>query len=90
VCHDVRTKSHKDWFSHSEVDKGDTQTHRQHGDCISVVLFFKNKESRLILSRMLKWALVEHRTSSITCRKSARFKNKIVSIGRVAMKSITG
>jgi hypothetical protein len=27
---------------------GDTQTHRQHGDRISLLLFFKNKESRLI------------------------------------------
>jgi hypothetical protein len=23
-------KCHIDWFSHSEVGKGDTQTHRQH------------------------------------------------------------
>jgi hypothetical protein len=28
-CHDIRTKFSKDWFRHSEVDKGgDTQTHR--------------------------------------------------------------
>jgi hypothetical protein len=25
----------------------DTQTHRQHGDCVSLVSFFKYKESRL-------------------------------------------
>jgi hypothetical protein len=27
---------------------GDTHTHRQHGDRISVFLFFQNKESRLM------------------------------------------
>jgi hypothetical protein len=26
---------------------GNTQTHRQHGDIISLLLFFQNKESRL-------------------------------------------
>jgi hypothetical protein len=26
---DIRTKYHKDWFRHSEVNKGDTQTHTQ-------------------------------------------------------------
>jgi hypothetical protein len=25
----------------------DTQAHRQHGDCISLLLFFQNKENRL-------------------------------------------
>jgi hypothetical protein len=35
VCHcgglrfdDIRKKFHKDWFRHSEVDKGDIQTQR--------------------------------------------------------------
>jgi hypothetical protein len=27
--------------------EGDTQTHRQHGDSISLLLFFQNMESRL-------------------------------------------
>jgi hypothetical protein len=47
-CHDIYeyTKFHKDWFSHSKVDKG-TQTHRQHGDRISLLLFLQNKESRI-------------------------------------------
>jgi hypothetical protein len=27
--------------------EGDTQTHRQHGDRISLLYFFRNKESRL-------------------------------------------
>jgi hypothetical protein len=39
-CHDIHTKFHKDWFSHSEVDRGDSQTHKQHGDIISLLLFF--------------------------------------------------
>jgi hypothetical protein len=29
------------------VDKEDTQTHRHHGDLISLLLFFQEKESRL-------------------------------------------
>jgi hypothetical protein len=41
------TRFHKDWFSHSKVDRGDSQTHRQHGDWMSLFLFFQNKESRL-------------------------------------------
>jgi hypothetical protein len=28
--------------------EGDAQTHRQHGDLISLLLLFQNKESRLI------------------------------------------
>jgi hypothetical protein len=32
---------------HSKVDKGDTQTHRQNGDRVSLILFIQNKESRL-------------------------------------------
>jgi hypothetical protein len=48
-CHDIHTKFHEDWFSHSKVDEGDTQTHRQHGDLISLLLFFQKKESRLII-----------------------------------------
>jgi hypothetical protein len=31
----------------SKVDRRDTQTHRQHGDCISLLLFFRNRESGL-------------------------------------------
>jgi hypothetical protein len=30
-----------------EKSMGDTERHRQHGDCISLLLFFYNKESRL-------------------------------------------
>jgi hypothetical protein len=28
---------------------GDTQTHREHGDLISLLLFFRNKQSRLTM-----------------------------------------
>jgi hypothetical protein len=42
------TKFHKDWFRHSKVDLGgDMQTPRQHGDLISLLSFFQNKESGL-------------------------------------------
>jgi hypothetical protein len=34
------TKFHTDWFSHSNVDWGDTQTHRKHRSLISLLLFF--------------------------------------------------
>jgi hypothetical protein len=30
-----------------KLTMGDTQTHRQHGDRISLLLFIQNKESRL-------------------------------------------
>jgi hypothetical protein len=30
---------------------GDSQTHREHGDLISLLSFFKNKESRLIIKK---------------------------------------
>jgi hypothetical protein len=40
TCHHMHTKFHKDWFSHSEVNRGDSQTHREHGDCISLLSFF--------------------------------------------------
>jgi hypothetical protein len=48
-CHNIHTKYHKAWFSHSKVDGGggDTQRHRQHCDRISLLSFFQNKESRL-------------------------------------------
>jgi hypothetical protein len=44
--HDTHTKFHKDWFSHSKVDRGG-QTHRHYGDPISLFLVFQNKERRL-------------------------------------------
>jgi hypothetical protein len=46
-CRDIHTKFHKDLFRHSKVDRGDTQIQRQHGDRISLLLLFRNKESRL-------------------------------------------
>jgi hypothetical protein len=43
-CRDISTKFHKDWFRHSQVNRGDTQTatwpHKP-------TLFVQNKESRL-------------------------------------------
>jgi hypothetical protein len=48
----IHTKFHKDWLRHSKVDWGgrDThQTHRQHGDAMSLLLFtfFKWKEAKI-------------------------------------------
>jgi hypothetical protein len=44
-CQDKHTNVHKDWFRRSEVD-GDAvmQTHRQHGDPISLFLLYQNKK----------------------------------------------
>jgi hypothetical protein len=37
-CHDIHTKFRKDWFRHPKLKSGrDSQTHRQHGDCISLL-----------------------------------------------------
>jgi hypothetical protein len=41
-CRDILSNFHKDWYRHSKVDRGD----KQHGDRISLYLFFQNKESR--------------------------------------------
>jgi hypothetical protein len=46
----MNNKFHKDWFRHSEVEKGNLQIHRQHGDLISLVLSFQKKESMLKMS----------------------------------------
>jgi hypothetical protein len=35
--HDAHTKFNEDWFRHSEVNRGDSQTHRQPGDRISLL-----------------------------------------------------
>lgn len=50
-------KFHKDRFSHSNVDRGDTQikTHRQHGDRTSLISFFQHTEIRL-KTRMYTWS----------------------------------
>jgi hypothetical protein len=34
-------------LSHSKIDRGDIQTPREHGDLISLFLFFQIEESRL-------------------------------------------
>jgi hypothetical protein len=43
----MHIKFHKDWFKHSKVNRGDKETHRQHGEGISLLSFFLNKENRL-------------------------------------------
>jgi hypothetical protein len=45
-----RTKFHKDWFRHSKVDGGDTETRRQHDDGISLLSLF---------SKLGKWTKME-------------------------------
>lgn len=43
----IHTKFHIDYFRHSTADKGDTQTYREQGDLISLLLYFENRKSRL-------------------------------------------
>jgi hypothetical protein len=51
-CHDIRIPNFiKIGSGIQKLVGGGTQTHRQHGDRISLFLFFQNKESRL------KWVL---------------------------------
>jgi hypothetical protein len=40
VALEILTKFHKEWLRHLKVGKGDSQTHRQHGDLISLLSFF--------------------------------------------------
>jgi hypothetical protein len=42
--HYIDTKSHKDWFRHSNVNRGDLQTHGQHGDHINRLERLANKK----------------------------------------------
>jgi hypothetical protein len=49
MCRLVWLRCPKDWLNHSKVDRGNTQTYREPGYRISLVLFFQNKESRLKL-----------------------------------------
>jgi hypothetical protein len=44
-CHDIHNRFHTDWFKHSNVDRGDTQTARWSHK--PTFFFFQNKESRL-------------------------------------------
>jgi hypothetical protein len=48
-CLDIHTKFHKDLFSHSKFNSGDTHTdtHRQQGYFISLLLYFQNKKNGL-------------------------------------------
>jgi hypothetical protein len=39
MCHDIHAMFHIDWFSHSKLDREDTQTHGQHEDSINVPPF---------------------------------------------------
>jgi hypothetical protein len=44
-CHDIYTEFHKDCFRHSKVDDGDTQTHKEHGNLISQLIFFQIRKA---------------------------------------------
>jgi hypothetical protein len=39
---------------------GNTQTHRQHGDLLSLLLFFQNKECRLIMNGLVTNVSEDH------------------------------
>jgi hypothetical protein len=52
-CHDTDTKFYKDWFRHLKIDRWarSHKTYRRRGDLISRLLFFRNKGSKLKLSK---------------------------------------
>jgi hypothetical protein len=50
----MHTRLRKELFRHSIVNRGDLQTHRQHEDRIILLLFLKNKKSRLKESNVEK------------------------------------
>jgi hypothetical protein len=54
------TKCHKDWFRYLKDDRGDTQTHRQQGDPISLLSysFFQNKKSGLKIVKVHQFGQV--------------------------------
>jgi hypothetical protein len=61
--HDVCIKFHKDWFSHSEVNRGgftyrSTQTVRY---LISLLLFFRNNENRLKTAKMPNFEVISEK-----------------------------
>jgi hypothetical protein len=63
-CHDMHTKFHEEWFRHSKVNWGGI--HREHGDRINLLIFFQNKESRLITTGL--WTFnYRHRQWLVSC-----------------------
>jgi hypothetical protein len=52
--HNIHIKFHKDWLGDSKADRGDTQTHGQHGDriLVSLLLFFQNKKNRTMKRKL--------------------------------------
>jgi hypothetical protein len=40
-------KFHEDWFRYQKLIRRDTQTHREDGNRISLLLYSQNKESKL-------------------------------------------
>jgi hypothetical protein len=57
-CHDILIKFHKDWFRHSKDDVEGFR-HRQHGDLISLLLFFQKQEMEESSCNIIK-ALTKH------------------------------
>jgi hypothetical protein len=46
MLYDIHTKFYTDWFSHSEVNKGNRHTHRQEGSYKHTFYFFKIRKER--------------------------------------------
>jgi hypothetical protein len=67
-CRDIHTTFRKDWFNLSKVDRGNTQTHRQHGGRISIFLFFSNKESNLTKQDKVKVEITKEREKKINVK----------------------
>jgi hypothetical protein len=55
---DIYTMFHKDCLRHSKVNRENSQIHRHHGDRISLLLLFQNKENRLKMKEAYKVTLL--------------------------------
>jgi hypothetical protein len=82
---------HEDLFSHSEVDMGGIHRHRQHGDHISLLLYFQNKYSEVV--QILKPQFLQPFQTlkqNIQFRFVYRFFLNLESKGRLKQRSFEG
>jgi hypothetical protein len=66
-CHDICTKFHKNWFSIQKLigrGGGGTQTHRENGNHMYLLVLFKNVECRLKMN-CFEFMYVAHRLGSV-------------------------
>jgi hypothetical protein len=86
MCFDIYSKYHKDWLSHSKINRGktfrhtDTHTHRQESDLIILLSFSQNKESRLtsiVYLKIINGLISVLETKYVSCEVRTEFLNVI-------------